>query len=104
MPEDRLMDDRELLQATMAQIREVAEGQIRIEGKLDLISQDYNSKIEALRVRHEADVRSLQTSIHSVEEEIKDMKDQRKWLQRTIIGQVIAIVIGAIAVLLKIER
>lgn len=98
------MDDRELLQETMAQMREVAEAQIRIEGKLDLISQDYNSKIDALRAEHRADIQSVKVEVSIIRDEFKELKEQRNWLKKTIIGQAIAIIVGAIAVYLGLKR
>lgn len=84
------MEDRDLIQELMAQVREIADGQIRIEGKLDVIKLEYTNNDKALEARIE------------LLEKKEDKKDEQKtWLVRTILGQFIVIVFGIIALYYK---
>ena len=84
------MDDKDYVRELMTQVRQIADGQIRIEGKLDVMSGDYNGKINAQCIR-----------IDTLETKLEDMEEQRKWLERTIVGQVIVTFFGLIAFFFK---
>lgn len=87
------MENREYIGELMVQVRQIADGQIRIEGKLDVMTNDYNSKIDAQHIR-----------TCTLEERVKNIEEQNKWLERTIIGQVITIIIGVIVYVLSISK
>lgn len=71
--------------------KEVLERLIKIETKLD----DYTSIKEKAESSY---VRSLQN-----EKDIAEMKDNNKWIIRTLIGEFITIIGGAIALYLNLK-
>lgn len=86
------------------ELRKIADGQIRIEGKLDLMTSDYNGKISAVELVMMAKDEKQQIAIEVIKAELQDIKDGRKWLERTVIGQVIAIAISVIVLYFKSTR
>ena len=92
------MGEKDYVQELMVQVREIADGQIRIEGKLDVMKNDYNGKIEAIKISCEACREARQNKEQSIESEVKEIKEERKWLQRTIIGQLIITAFSAFAI------
>ena len=67
-------------------IREVTDRLARIETKLEAWRTGRTMELEACRVKHDGELEDLRS-------EVEELKEEKKWLWRTVIGTLIAFIL-----------